>query len=55
MGQDDDGERIARLEERMRAVEEKVSAAERKVWGAIAVLLAILWQKVATVLGLGPG
>lgn len=54
MGESDDGERIARLEERVRALEGEVASAKRMLFGGVAVVVAMVWNKLAGVIGMGP-
>lgn len=54
MGENDDGERIARLEERMKVLETDISTAKRMIYGSVAVVVALIWNKLAAVIGMGP-
>lgn len=54
MGENDDGERIARLEEQMKAMQADIAAAKRMVYGAVAMIVAVIWNKLAAFLGMGP-
>jgi hypothetical protein len=54
MGSDDEGERLARLEEQMRAVQAEIASWKRMVFGGVAVVVALVWNKVAAMIGLGP-
>jgi hypothetical protein len=53
VGSDDDGERIARLEERLKNVEADVASAKRMVFGGVAVVVALIWNKLAALIGMG--
>jgi hypothetical protein len=54
MGSDDEGERLARLEEQMRAVQAELASWRRMVFGGVAVLVALVWNKIAVMIGMGP-
>lgn len=53
MGDADDGERIARLEERLKVVEADLASWKRMVFGALAVVVAMIWNKIAALIGVG--
>lgn len=53
MGETDDGERIARLEERLKVVEADLASWKRMVFGALAVVVAMIWNKIAALIGVG--
>jgi hypothetical protein len=53
VGADDDGERIARLEVRVAQLEAQATDMNRKLWAAVTVILLVVWNKVASALGLG--
>lgn len=52
MGETDDGERIARLEERLKVVEADLAAWKRMVFGGLAVVVAMIWNKIAGIIGM---
>ncbi len=54
MGQDDDGERIARLEEQMKNVQADVASLKRMIFGGATLIAVTLWNKLAAILGFGP-
>jgi hypothetical protein len=54
VGESDDGERIARLEERVKVLEADAFSTKRMIYGAVAVVVALIWNKLAALIGMGP-
>lgn len=52
---DDEGERLARVEERLKVVEAELATWKRMIFGAVAVLVGVTWNKIAALIGMGPG
>lgn len=52
MGENEDGERLARLEEQMKSVQSELATWRRMVFGGVAVVVALIWNKIAILIGL---